>query len=60
MTKKTVKANPVTCEVCEYAMNYLDGILTENATEQEVKAALDKMCGYLPDSVKEQVINFDV
>ena len=54
--KKTpLKANPITCEVCEDAMKYLEGILTDNATETEIRAALDKMCGYLPDKAKSEV-----
>lgn len=42
-------------------MQYLDGLLTENATEAEVKAALDSLCGYLPQSMKIEVsILYDV
>uniref|UniRef100_A0A7M5V5S7 Proactivator polypeptide n=1 Tax=Clytia hemisphaerica TaxID=252671 RepID=A0A7M5V5S7_9CNID len=46
-----VKANPVTCEVCEYAMQYLDSMLSDNATEAEIRQGLDQLCGYLPASV---------
>ena len=54
--KKSMKAaNPVTCKVCEYAMQYLDSILSNNATEAEVKAALDSLCGHLPESIRAEV-----
>ena len=47
--------NIVTCEVCEYAMEYLDTMLKGNTTEAAVKKALDGLCGYLPASVKSEV-----
>ena len=55
-TLKKIEANPVGCEVCEYAMNYLDGILSENSTEQEIISALDSVCSKLPSSVSGEVI----
>ena len=59
--KKIVKANPVECEVCEYAMNYLDQVLSNNATEQEIISALDSVCSKLPSSLSGEVnisVNF--
>ena len=50
-----MKANPVTCEVCEYAMQYLDSMLSDNATEEEIRQGLDQLCGYLPASVSGEV-----
>ena len=47
--------NPVYCEVCEYAMQYLDSILGDKATQAEVEAALDKLCNYLPSSLEARV-----
>lgn len=41
-------------------MQYLDGILAENSTEAEVRAALDNMCGYLPASVQSEVSDFSI
>ena len=53
-----VKANPVTCEVCEYAMQYLDSMLSDNSTEEEIRQGLDQLCGYLPSSMSDEVGNF--
>ena len=50
-----VKANPVTCEVCKYAMSYLDSMLVQNSTEEEVKQALDSLCAKLPTSMSGEV-----
>ncbi|XP_048578655.1 prosaposin isoform X2 [Nematostella vectensis] len=46
--------NSVTCEVCTVVMSYLDDTLKENATEEEIKEALDKVCSYLPSSIKSE------
>ena len=54
-SKTIVETNPVGCEVCQYAMNYLDQILGDNATEQEIISALDSLCSKLPTSVKGEV-----
>ena len=43
------------CEICQYAMGYLNSMLKENSTQQEIKQALDALCGYLPSQYKEQV-----
>jgi len=50
--KSLVKANPVTCEICEMAMQYLDSMLSNNSTEEEIKQGLDQLCTYLPESVR--------
>ena len=52
-----VKANPVTCEICEMAMQYLDSMLSNNSTEEEIKQGLDQLCAYLPESVRGEVRN---
>ena len=57
-TVKAVKSNPVTCEVCEMAMKYLDSMLSNNSTEEEIKKGLDQLCGYLPSSAQQEVISF--
>ena len=54
-SKPKVKANPVTCEVCKYAMSYLDSMLVQNSTEEEVKQALDSLCAKLPSSMSGEV-----
>ena len=43
------------CEICQYAMGYLDSMLKESSTQQEIKQALYSLCGYLPSQYKEQV-----
>ena len=36
-------------------MGYLDGMLKENSTKQEIQQALDTLCGYLPSQYKQEV-----
>ena len=59
MVKPAVKANVVTCEVCKYAMSYLDSMLVENSTEEDVKKALDSLCEKLPASLSGEVIDLN-
>lgn len=54
MKSPSVKGT-VECEVCQYAMGYLDDMLKENSTEQEIQQALDALCGYLPSQYKQEV-----
>ena len=56
--RPAVKENVVTCEVCKYAMSYLEGMLVENSTEEDVKKALDSLCEKLPASLSGEVIDF--
>ena len=53
--KSLVKSNPITCEVCKYAMSYLDSMLVKNSTEEDVKKALDSLCAKLPSSMSSEV-----
>jgi len=39
-------------------MKELDGILAQNSTEQEIMAALDKVCSLLPDTISQQCTAF--
>jgi len=50
-----VKGNAISCEVCKYAMTYLDSMIEQNSTEEDVQHALDQLCGYLPSSMKSDV-----
>ena len=50
-----VKANPVTCEICEAAMQYLDSMLSNNSTEEEIREGLDQLCAYLPEAERGEV-----
>ena len=39
-----VKTNPVECEVCQSAIGYLDSVLTEQSTEDEIKNEVKSLC----------------
>ncbi|XP_071829151.1 uncharacterized protein [Apostichopus japonicus] len=41
------------CIVCEYAMKELEKQLGKNATEQEIRFALDEVCSLLPGTLQE-------
>jgi len=53
---QTKLQDSVTCEVCTYAMGYLDGVLGEKKTEAEIKAALDDLCNKLPQYLSTQCV----
>ena len=53
-TPTVVKGDEM-CGVCETVIQYLDSILQENATEEEIKKDLERICNFLPDTLKEQV-----
>nr|XP_019949387.1 PREDICTED: prosaposin isoform X1 [Paralichthys olivaceus] len=42
------------CKVCETAITYIDKILEKNATEEQIKEAVRKVCSFLPDSFKTE------
>ncbi|XP_071337336.1 prosaposin isoform X2 [Trachinotus anak] len=42
------------CDVCKMAVNYIDGILEKNATEQQIEEAVRKVCSFLPDSLQTE------
>ena len=43
------------CPVCKIAVQYLDSLLGQNATEKEIEQALDKVCAFLPDTYEKEV-----
>lgn len=43
------------CEVCKKLVSYLDHNLEKNSTKQEILAALEKGCSFLPDPYQKQV-----
>jgi len=56
-----VKADSVNgdyCGICETVVAYIDSTITQNATEAEIKAELEKACSYLPDTIKETCNSF--
>ncbi|CAL9688064.1 unnamed protein product [Knipowitschia caucasica] len=42
------------CDVCKLAVNYIDGILEQNATEAQIEEAVKKACNFLPDSLQDE------
>ncbi|BFZ17741.1 hypothetical protein BsWGS_20780 [Bradybaena similaris] len=46
------------CALCEYVIKYLDNILKDNATEQEIVAALEEVCNFVPPSLKSSCVAF--
>ena len=52
---KTSVERTTECEICQYAMGYLESMLKENSTEQQIQEALDALCGYLPRQYKQEV-----
>ncbi|KAL9985000.1 hypothetical protein ACROYT_G007351 [Oculina patagonica] len=57
LKSKPYKASPE-CVLCEFVMDKLDSILKENATEEEIKEALDKVCSYLPSAISSECQQF--
>ncbi|XP_078493273.1 uncharacterized protein LOC100176110 isoform X12 [Ciona intestinalis] len=48
----------VTCELCTLVMTQVDKLLSENATQTEIVAALDKVCMIIPGDLKQQCVGF--
>ncbi|CAN9499921.1 unnamed protein product [Ophioblennius macclurei] len=42
------------CEVCKMAMNYIDNLLEQNATEAEIEEAVRKVCSFLPGPYQKE------
>jgi saposin len=57
MTQTPVKASPE-CVLCEFIVRELRSIIGDNATEAQIKAALDKVCNYLPATLAEECESF--
>jgi len=49
-----VKTNPVECEVCQEAIGYLDSVLTEKSTEDEIKTEVKSLCSHLPAAIDNE------
>eukprot|EP00914_Ancora_sagittata_P029591 GHVO01058619.1.p1 GENE.GHVO01058619.1~~GHVO01058619.1.p1 ORF type:complete len:443 (+),score=69.73 GHVO01058619.1:115-1329(+) len=52
-----VKAS-TTCVVCEFVLSEIDSLLSDNATEEEIKVALEKVCKMLPETIQDQCMDF--
>ncbi|XP_023383757.1 prosaposin [Pteropus vampyrus] len=46
------------CEICKKLVGYLDHNLEKNSTKQEILAALEKGCSFLPDPYQKQCDQF--
>ena len=46
------------CALCEFAMATLERILGDKKNEEEVREALDQLCGYMPKSVSQQCVEY--
>ena len=46
-----------TCVMCEYVLHKMQHWISDNKTEEELEAALEKVCGYMPKSVRGQCDN---
>ena len=46
------------CSLCKYVVTYLDAVLQNNKSEAAIEAALEKVCGILPASLKAQCTKF--
>ena len=44
------------CPECMAVVNYVESLLKENATEGDIEKVLDKVCNFLPDTMKTEVI----
>ena len=53
-----VQANSAECSLCKYVVTYLDAVLQNNKSEAAIEAALEKVCGILPASLKTQCVKF--
>jgi len=61
--KQLVKAAPAvkdaqTCGICEVVIQYVDSLMVENATINDIKKALDKVCNFLPDTMRNECATF--
>lgn len=43
------------CDICKMVVAYADRELEKNATTAEIEALLEKVCHFLPESVRDQV-----
>ncbi|KAH9498380.1 hypothetical protein Btru_008134, partial [Bulinus truncatus] len=55
--KTSIKKNEL-CALCIYVLTTVDTLIESKASKQEIIAALDKVCDYLPSTVKEQCESF--
>ncbi|KAI8797151.1 proactivator polypeptide, partial [Biomphalaria glabrata] len=56
---KPIKGGPE-CPLCEFIMQQLELLLQKNASEAQIEAALDKVCSFLPATIKQQCDSYVV
>jgi saposin len=44
--------------LCKYVVNYVDAVIQTNKTEAAIEAALEKVCGILPEPLKAGCVKF--
>ncbi|XP_056386684.1 prosaposin [Hyla sarda] len=44
------------CEVCKMMVKYMDTILQKNATKERIENALEVVCNYLSDTMKDECV----
>jgi saposin len=49
-----IRSNGELCGVCETVVQYVDSLLQENATREEIKQTLEKVCNFLPSEVQSE------
>ncbi|KAK7113801.1 prosaposin-like [Littorina saxatilis] len=57
LAKVKVAASPQ-CALCEFVMSKLESMLTTNATEEQIEAALKQVCNLLPKSIADECDSF--
>ncbi len=46
------------CVLCEYIVTTLDKMVTDRHNEEQVRIALDRLCGYLPKTLSGECVKF--
>ena len=54
----TVSLKSIECSLCKYIVSYIDNIIQNNKSEAAIEAALEKVCGILPESIKDKCTAF--
>ncbi|XP_073239351.1 prosaposin-like [Porites lutea] len=57
LKSKPYKASPL-CVLCEFVMTELKTLLSENATQEEIKEALEEVCSLLPSTIQSECKQF--
>jgi len=58
MNNKNKKVNDANCVLCEFVMKYIEDQISDNATESEIISVVQKICIFLPGSIRTQCEQF--